>query len=227
MKKVSSILWGIALIALGVVFALNALQITDIDIFFDGWWTLFILVPSVVSLFTGKDKTGSVIGILIGVFLLLCCQDVLEFEMLWKLAVPAVIIVIGFKLIFGGIFGGKRSEIMKEMQNSGAVPKNVSATFSSQNVGMNGEYFTGAELNAVFGGVNLDLRGAVIDRDCVINATSIFGGIDIFLPDTVNVKVNSNSVFGGVSDKKHQNSKDNAVTVYVNGTCMFGGVDIQ
>ena len=46
MKKAGNILWGIVLIVIGVIFALNALDITSIDIFFDGWWTLFIIIPS-------------------------------------------------------------------------------------------------------------------------------------------------------------------------------------
>ena len=37
MKKLTKILWGIVLIVLGVVFALNALNIANIDVFFDGW----------------------------------------------------------------------------------------------------------------------------------------------------------------------------------------------
>lgn len=36
MKKTSGILWGIALVAIGVILALNALGITNINIFFDG-----------------------------------------------------------------------------------------------------------------------------------------------------------------------------------------------
>ena len=61
MKKVNSILWGIALVALGVILALNAFGITDINIFFDGWWTLFIIVPCAIGLVTDRDKTGSAI----------------------------------------------------------------------------------------------------------------------------------------------------------------------
>ncbi|MBE6780298.1 MAG: phage integrase family protein [Ruminococcaceae bacterium] len=57
MKKASSFLWGIVLIAAGALFALNALNITNIDIFFEGWWTLFIIVPCAVGLFTGRQKT--------------------------------------------------------------------------------------------------------------------------------------------------------------------------
>lgn len=91
-KKVSLLLWGIVLIALGLLFALNALDILSVNLFFDGWWTLFIIIPCAVSLFTSRDKTGNIVGILIGVFLLLCCQGILRFSILWKLLVPAIIV---------------------------------------------------------------------------------------------------------------------------------------
>lgn len=227
MKKTSGILWGIALVAIGVILALNALGITDINIFFDGWWTLFIIVPCAIGLFTDKDKTGSIIGLFIGVFLLLCSRDILSFEMLWKLALPAIIIIIGIKMIFGGILGNKSNEVLAKLKERGGSLKSSSAIFSGQKMNFDGEVFEGAELNAIFGGIECDLRNAVITNDCVINACSIFGGIDIFLPDNVNVKVNSNSIFGGISDKYRRNSENNAVTVYINGTCMFGGVDLK
>ena len=90
-----------------------------------------------------------------------------------------------------------------------------------------GEQFSGAELTAVFGGVKCDLRQAIIEKDCAVNATSVFGGIDILVPDNVNVKVNSNSIFGGVSEKNHRTAVQGAVTIYINATCMFGGVEIK
>ena len=71
--KIENILWGILLIILGVIFGLNALEITNIDIFFSGWWTLFIIVPCFIGLFKESDKTGNIIGILFGIVLLLCC----------------------------------------------------------------------------------------------------------------------------------------------------------
>ena len=95
MRKLNRILWGIVLVAVGVVFALGALDIVDVNIFFDGWWTLFIIVPCAVGLVTEHEKIGNLIGLLAGVFLLLWCRDVLDFSMLWKLAIPAVIIIIG------------------------------------------------------------------------------------------------------------------------------------
>ena len=49
----------------------------------------------------------------------------------------------------------------------------------------------------------------------------------ILLPEDVNLKVNSKSFFGGIDNKKHQNSNDNQYTVYLNGTCIFGGIDVK
>ena len=39
MKKFKSIIWGIVLVAVGVIVALNALEITDIDIFLLKIWS--------------------------------------------------------------------------------------------------------------------------------------------------------------------------------------------
>ena len=225
MKKTSSVLWGIVLIAAGVVWALNVFNITDINIFFDGWWTLFIIVPSAIGLFTEREKTGNIVGIVIGVFLLLCCRDILSFSMLWKLLVPAIIVIVGLKMVLTGLFGNKANEIMKNLRLEGKEPKSGFAAFSGCDMNYDGEVFEGAELTAVFGGVKCDLRNAIIEKDCAIQVSAIFGGIDIFIPDNVNVKVSSNSIFGGVSNKTavHQS----APTIYVGGTCMFGGVEIK
>ena len=227
MKKISKILWGAVLIAIGVIFSLNAFGITDIKVFFDGWWTLFIIVPCFIGIFTDREKTGNIIGLLIGLFLLLCCQNVLSFGMLWKLAIPAVIVIIGLKLILGGLFGDRAVKMISESRQNGDNIKIGCATFSGQDLNFAGEVFSGAELTAVFGGVECDLRTAIIKKDCAITASAIFGGIDIYVPDYVNVKINSNSIFGGVSGKNKRPPIQGGVTLYINATCIFGGIDIK
>ena len=227
MKKVNSILWGIALVALGVILALNAFGITDINIFFDGWWTLFIIVPCAIGLVTDRDKTGSAIGVLIGVFLLLCCQNILSFSLLWKLLVPVIIVVIGLRMIFGGVFRKNGEDVMRQIKASGAVLRNGTATFSGLDMNFAGEVFEGSELNAVFGGIKCNLNGAVIEKDCVINASAIFGGITIYLPDDINVKTSSTSIFGGMSGKRDKTSLEGKPTLYINATCVFGGVELK
>ena len=224
--KRNNVIWGIVLVAIGVIFGTNALGITDLSIFFDGWWTLFIIVPCTVGLFTSHDKLVSVIGILIGVALLMACQGVIDFEIMRKLTVPVIVILIGLALIFKRR-DNKAALLLEEAKKNGVPLKQCCATFSGQDVDYTDEVFDGAEFNAIFGGIKCDLRNAVIKNGTAINACCIFGGIDILLPDNVNIKVYSSSIFGGISDKNHKNRAENAVTLYINGTCMFGGMDIK
>ena len=100
MKKLSAVMWGLALIAVGVILGGNALGLFNIDLFFKGWWTLFIIVPCFIGLITNRDGwVGHLIGLLVGVSLLLACLDVIGFEMLWKLLLPGIVIIIGLSMI--------------------------------------------------------------------------------------------------------------------------------
>ena len=109
MKKFGNVLWGIILIIIGLIIGGNALGITNINIFFDGWWTLFIIIPCFIGLLKEDEKTGNLIGLLIGVALLLACQDILDFDLIWKLAFPAILVAIGLSIIFRDALGGKVS----------------------------------------------------------------------------------------------------------------------
>lgn len=225
MKKMSNWLWGIFFILVGVIFAINALGVADINIFFDGWWTLFIIVPCFIGLFNDEDKKGSIIGLLIGVLLLLGCLDVIDFDLIWKLMVPIVLVIIGLSFIFKDAFNSKIKEEIKKLNKSGN--KEYSATFSGQDLDFSNEEFSGCTLNAVFGGVKCDLREAIIKEDALINASSIFGGITILVPNDVNVKIKSTAVFGGVSDERKKKTKDGQITIYVEATTVFGGIEIK
>lgn len=227
MKKTTKIIGGVALVAVAVLLALKALNIFDFDVFFKGWWTLFIIVPSVVGIVNDRDKTGGIVGLAVGVILLLAARDIIDYSALWKLAVPFVLCVFGIKLIVGGVRSNRSDAVTEQLRQEGKTVKSGFASFSASKLNYAGEEFNGAELNAVFGGIDCDLRGAEFTHDCVINATAIFGGIDIFVPEDINVQVNSNSLFGGVSDKRPYKRNDCRFTLYVNATGLFGGVDVK
>lgn len=226
MKRVSSIIWGVVLIAAGVIFGLNAMNIIDVDIFFDGWWTLLIIVPCGVGLITDSDKWGSAVGLGIGVFLLLCCQDILSFSMFWKLIVPVVIVAVGLKLVFSSFL--PRSDVKDmEIKRSSDGYRQTTAAFAGSELNFSGEPFESTELNAFFGGVDCDIRNAIIESDCVINATAMFGGITIYAPQNMSVKIRSTSLFGGTGDKLKRSGINSEHTLYVNAKCLFGGVEIK
>lgn len=225
MNKISNVLWGLCFIIVGFILGLNALDITSINIFFNGWWTLFIIVPCFIGLFKDNDKTNDLIGLIIGLALLLGCRNIIDFEIIWKLLFPMVLVLIGLSFIFKNSFSGKVKKEIKKLNKSNQ--KEYCACFSGQTIDFSNEKFDGAEANAVFGGIKLDLKNAIIDNDVVINASSIFGGITIYVSENVNVKITSNSVFGGVSDERKNKTNENERTIYINATAMFGGIEIK
>lgn len=225
MNKINNLLWGLVFIIVGVIIGLNALDITDINIFFDGWWTLFIIVPCLIGLFRDEDKSGNLIGLVIGVCLLLGCIDVVEFSIIWKLMVPAILVMIGVSFIFKDTINSKVKKEVKKLNKTDA--KEYCSCFSGQTINFDNEEFMGCSISAVFGGVKCDLRNAIIKNDVVINASSIFGGITIYVPEGVNVKITSTSIFGGVSDERKNITKDNKHTIYIDTTSMFGGIEIK
>lgn len=200
---------------------------TNINIFFSGWWTLFIIVPSFIGLFKEDEKMGNMIGLLVGIVLLLCCQDILDFNIIWKLIFPAVLVIIGLSFIFKDTLHTKINKEIKKLNEKQKGENQYCSTFAGQNINFDNQEFNGADLTAVFGGVKCDLRKALINGDTLINCSTIFGGIEIYVPENVEVRVKSTPIFGGVSDKSSHNHNENTPIIYLNATCVFGGVDIK
>ena len=218
MKKISTVIVGIVFIVVGVIVGLNSFGITDINIFFDGWWTLFIIIPAINGLVTDEEKTGSIIWLIIGITLLLGCQDLISFDILWKLTLPVILVFIGLSIMFNN--NGKK--ISKNTDDN-----EYCACFSGQTIKFDGKDFKGAEVNAIFGGITIDLTNAKVKDGAVIDATAVFGGVTILIPEDLKVEIKSTSVFGGVSDKTKNKEKKDKVTLHVNGCSIFGGVDIK
>lgn len=222
-----NVLWGLAIVLVGVALGLNALEITNFDLLFDGWWTLFIIVPCVIGLFTESDKVGNLIGIGVGVALLAACQEWIVWEMLWKLLVPAVVILVGLRLIFKDLFNKKAIEGFEKVQAESGKLSEYASVFSGQTLDYSGKVFEGVAMESIFGGIKCDLRNAVIEKDAAIRVTCIFGGADILVPENVNVEMASTCIFGGLDNKRKKVANPDAPTLYVTGTCIFGGADIK
>jgi predicted membrane protein len=226
-NKISNLIWGLIFIVIGVGIAGNILFDWNYRIFFDGWWTLFIIIPCLMSIIRNGISVGASSGLIIGV-LLLASQYININVNVWRLILPVILIIIGLNIMFQGIFRrplkiSQRGHV--EGQNN-TTAKEYSAVFASNKIRVN-DIFTGTNLNAIFGGITLDLRDAIIESDVEIVATAVFGGMDIYVPSGVIVKVNNIPIFGGVSNKTVHVTDSNAYTIYLNATTMFGGIDIK
>ena len=92
----TDLFWGIALIVIGIGFGGEALGLWNFEVFFNGWWTLFIIVPCLTSMFESGVKRSNTIGLTIGSLLLLSSWNVIPEE----LVVPLLLVIIGCVLIF-------------------------------------------------------------------------------------------------------------------------------
>ena len=199
MKNFSKILWGLVFVLIGVVIATNSFGLTNIDIFFEVWWTLFIIVPSFISLFdTHEGKMGNLVVFIIGLLLLLAARGVIDFEVIVKMIVPLIFIAIGLSMIFNRTIKSTISKKVKEGKGNGL--ETIVATFSEQRINKDNEKFKGANLDSVFGNIVLDLRKAKLEDEMVVDASAIFGGAVILVPHDVNIKVKATPIFGGVSN---------------------------
>ena len=222
-KKLSNIIWGIIFIVIGLGIAARILFGWNFNIFFDGWWTLFIIIPCGLGLIEKGPGSGDGIGLFIGIFLFIGCQDFVPNGLFAKLLIPVILIAIGLSIVFKGSFNG--SKRVSNKLNYGL--NDYVSVFSGRKEHLPVEKFNGCTANSIFGSLDLDLRDAIIDEDIVIEATAVFGGIDIFVPPHVRVKVSSVPLFGSVRNKTVEPLDINAPTIFLNATCMFGGVDIK
>ena len=222
MKNLTRIIIGAILIACGVIYILGAFDVIDMNISFDGWWALFIIVPSISGLITSRDKIWNAFCLLLGIYLLLAAQGVIEYAIGFKLSVPIIIILLGIKLIVKSVSPQKKSDNVEKGQK-----KNMAA-FSLQTIDFTDEEITVAKIGAVFGGAKCNLTDAKIKDGSQIDLFCAFGGVDIIVPENVNVKVNTFCLFGGISDKRVIKPSDkDGVTLTINGFCIFGGADIK
>ena len=230
MKQIKPIIWGIAIIALGLIFGGNALGLFSLDIFFDGWWTLFIIIPSVVSLITDQDKIMSLGFIAVGVILLLAAQDVFSYDVAWKVILAVFLVAVGLSIIIKSIFHNKNDqEVAKKIEEAkkdGKTMDSQMAIFSGSDRTYKDETFQGSNLVAVFGGAKLNLKHAKFDQDTVIKAFTLFGGIDIIVPSDVKVKLKSGFIFGGFSDDRKNPTEKSKYTIYIDAAGGFGGITI-
>ena len=224
MKKYKNIVYGIMLILLGIIIALISLDIIHTNLLFKGWWTLVVIIPSIIGLLFDDDKLGNLISLIIGILLLLGVRNIIDYKILLKLFVPILLVTVGLSLILKNILESKKTLQIKELNKVKDNTKDIFATLSNENKKIIGE-FKGISIDAVFSNVELDLREAEIKKDQVINVSTIFSGVTILTNNNIKVIVKSDSLFGGVSN--HIEEKDEAKAIYINASCLFGGVEIK
>ena len=219
LKRIGDYAWGLVLIALGVILTINALGIANINIFFKGWWTLFLIIPSIVSIIEGNDKKISFIVLIVGILLLLSSRNIINFAIVGRLIFPILLILFGLSILFKK---DKKNEINKVEIDKDA--EEIDVTFGEQNVKII-EDFKSKILSAVFGKITFDISDAKIKKEANIKAEAIFGSVSIIVPEDCQVKTKSSSIFGSVTNNCQNNTGNKVINIEANS--IFGGIVIN
>lgn len=238
MKRLSGrIVVGVVLLVLAVLFTLNAL---DLDVFqritefAATWWPAALIVIGVVGLVSGGSFGFNLVLALVGLGLL--AEKVLGSDTfsLGRFLVPFVLLVVAI-LVFSSAFRTKRPRPAPAPSDpgrpaSGEEQVHVFSAFGGHDARNASPAFRHAEVTAIFGGSSLDLRDATIAPEGArIEATALFGGAEVVVPEGWALEVASTPIFGGVDNRTVNPGKaaDGQPTLHVNATAVFGGVGIK
>ncbi|MBP3371395.1 MAG: hypothetical protein J6L88_02590 [Clostridia bacterium] len=234
-KNLGTLVFGFALIAVAILLVGNSSGWWDFSLFFDGWWTLFLIVPGVIGLLNEGVNTGNTILIGVGVLLLLHEQELFAFSWVWIVAL--ILVVAGVSTILNALglkkkphYDPPQSHVHHGATNASFDTQDMPAynvLFSGLEVANTSQNLQGAKICAIFGGVDADFRQAVISHDITITCEAIFGGVEILLPSNVRVQVTGTPVFGGHECKFISSADPAAPIVTIRCSAVFGGIDIK
>jgi predicted membrane protein len=215
---------GLTIVALGVLYLLDAAGVLDARKAIDQWWPALLVAAGLLTLAERPPSVvrGSILTGL-GAGLLLFTTDLVEGNA-WDYLWPALLILVGMAIV--ARWTGRTIA-------PGATDEDVirsTAVFGGPKLASTAPSFQGAWLTAIFGGITLDLRDAHPAPDgASINATVAFGGIDILVPKGWRISVRSTPIFGGLDDKtdRSQPPAADAPTLHVDAVSIFGGVSIK
>jgi predicted membrane protein len=78
------------------------------------------------------------------------------------------------------------------------------------------------------GGAEINLTQADFDGRIIIDCFNMFGGTKLIVPADWEVQSGVVTIFGGIEDKRPPSTTVNPnKLVYIDGTCIFGGVEIK
>lgn len=233
-KDYSALIWGLVFVAVGIIFGGNALNIWDIDVFFPGWWTLFLIIPGLVSMVRYGFNWGSGVLVILGLILLFDALDIISSNIMWKLVFPLILVIIGISILTSFFRSGTKKNIEDEEYTKSKSYKYDSTQYPRYTAILGGgdyknntEDLKGVVAEAILGGLEIDLRDAKITEDIVLELTAVLGGIDIYIPDDVRVEIISGvPVLGGFEHKINRNALSGP-KVRIKYTAVLGGIEIK
>ena len=230
-RLTAQVMLGFLIIVVGVLFTLDNLEIIDARDYIQYWPAGLVAVGLVKlrhAVRTGQGWVGGLAFTVVGLWMLIA--KIVYFTINASTLMPMILVFLGGYMVWRGFGGTRRTAAASDGQSqfsAFAVMGGISRRSNSQN-------FQGADLTAIMGGCEIDLRQASIapGTEAVIDVFAIWGGIELKVPEDWTVVPRVLPLMGGVEDKSRApvTLQDKPVAekrLVVRGVVLMGGIGIK
>jgi hypothetical protein len=235
-RQHSGIIPGMVLVGVGALFFLNNLHI----VFLREWlqyWPVILIAIGIVKLVDSTETGGRAAGgILTGVGAVWLAKNLGYVEFRWRDMWPLVLVAIGALMLFeraAFVWNVKANAEFADPSKRGSTSNqlHLSAVFSGGKRKVVAQDFEGGTISAVFGGYEINLRGAdIAGEQAVLQIDTVFGGAEIKIPEHWRAEVRGTGVFGAFTDETTPPDSvhyPNPKRLIVKGAAVFGGVVVK
>ncbi|MDR2389197.1 MAG: cell wall-active antibiotics response protein [Tannerellaceae bacterium] len=236
-KRVDRLVLALTLVAAGVVILCHNLGLMSYYLFriLISWQMLMIIFG--ISAFIKRNYLLSVLFFCIGFYFLL--PRIAGGDTLWLCSFWPMFLILGGLVLFfrrntpsfhrhgRGRFPGEGEARSAEESTDGFV--NASISFGNNRHIVLDPVFRGANLDASFGSITLDLRRTRLeDPETHIHVNCSFGSIEVLLPPHWCVVSEVANAIGSCEDKRYTTQAiDTAHKLIIRGNVSFGALEIK
>lgn len=204
-NKRTNIFLGLVFLLIGVFSLLGSLNIVSFNIFFPGWWTLFIIIPSIICMLEEKINFANVFSLILGIILLLSVNNIISFSLVIKIIIPVFLIIFGMYII-----------LLATLKNA------KSYVFSTKSF----EIEENSEINTLFSTLHLKFN-KLKGKENSINIHSVFSEVILYVPKGTRVIVEGSKVFSDVIDHREEKEENYTSTLYLKMNNLFSDIVIR
>jgi predicted membrane protein len=225
-RLTGQVLVGFMIIVLGVLFTLDNLGLIEARDYIRFWPAGLVVVGLVKLWHASRDGQGWVGGLfffVLGIWML--AARIVYFTIELRQLLPLSLVFLGGYMVWRGFGGTRRTDIASDglaQFSALAIMGGVSRRSSTQ-------AFHAADLTAVMGGCEIDLRQASIAQgtEATIEVFAFWGGIEIQVPEDWTVVTRVMPLMGGVEDKTRVLPGPYEKRLTVRGIVVMGGAVIK